>query len=253
MILFYFGEDTFTLNQEIKNLKEKFAKDYGRGGLEEFFLNKDLDDAQLKNRLVEILQNQGLFATRKLVILINFLDEINQFPDSEGYLLKEVEKADIELMFLQTESFDKRLKFYKALQKQADTHEFKIPTGQAMETRIKNYLHARNFAITAEALTEFINLLSGEGEEIPPDLWQVTAELEKLMLYKIPPAQIDQRGEIGILDVRSIVRPNIHYNVFSLTNLFAEGKTAQAVSLLEKMLGGGDLKSQSLQDRKSVV
>ena len=57
-------------------------------------------------------------------------------------------------------------------------------------------------------------------------------------------------GKIAFADVRDLVMPNISQNVFQLTNLFAEGRGREAVSLLEKMMSApqaSDLKSQTIQ------
>lgn len=245
MILFYYGEDTWTLEREIKNLKADFENKYSRSGIEELILQNQSDE-ELRSRLQESLESQGLFSTRKLVILKNFLGEINKSPLAEEYLLKKLPTVGetVEVVFEQSEDFDKRLKFYKALQKPVMVREFVVPAGRDLEVWIKNYLAAQNFEMPRDALVEFVNLLGGNTDEQLYDLWQVSQELEKLMLWTF------SQEIITADDVRAIVKPNITENIFSLTNLFAEGKTGEAMRLLEKMIGDGpaaELKTQFIQ------
>ena len=241
MIHLYYGRDTFSLDLEIKKLKDSFPKT----GIEELVLQNQTD-GELRGKLQESLESQGLFSTSKLVILRNFLASIHKLPVTEAYLsaaLKGVSK-EITVVFVQDESCDKRLKFYKSLQKLAQVREFSVPTGKDLAVWIKNYLAAQSFEMETGALSEFINLLGADTEEELHDLWQVSQELEKLMLLKFADKKI------ATADVRAIVKPNISQNIFALTNLFAEGKAGEAVTLLEKMIGAGpvaELKTQFLQ------
>ena len=251
MIYFYYGSDTFTLSRELKNLKQNFP-----GMVEEIEIG-DFSDIDLKTRLTEVLQSQGLFSQDKLVFLKNFLGRIKDFPKSEEYLSNVIKNPSAAgLVFEQTDRFDKRLKFFKALQKSAEMRQFDIPTGPALEKWVENYLVYTGFKIEPLALREFVRLTSPEAvEENLYDLWQVANELEKLMLYHTPSSSppyqgVELVGVISLADVLAIVRPNVSQNVFALTNLFAEGRAAEAQRYLEILIGPGpaaDLKSQSIQ------
>lgn len=237
---FYYGEDTFTLGREIKTLKAGFA------GMVEELETGDLPDGELKNRLQEVLQNQTLFSKKKLVILKNFLAVSKSFPASEEYLTGIIagRLEEVTVVVIETDKFDKRLKFFKALQKAAQTREFNIPVGRDLENWIREYLGNQGFKIETAALGEFIRLLGQNEEERMYDLWQVSSELEKLMLL----AHAEKL--ITISHVREVVKPNISQNIFQLTNLFAEGKNREAMFLLEKMMSSSaaaELKTQTIQ------
>ena len=283
MIYLFYGEDSWTLAQELKNLKSQFALKYGMSGIEEMSLGKETD-SELTGRLRDALSSQGLFSTKKLLLLRNFLGALNKFPEAESYLAASMPKLseDITLVFLQTEDFDKRLKFYKGLQKLAKLKEFVMPQGTELKTWIINYLQAEGFVMEPDALAKFIELLGENTEETLYDLWQVSRELDKLMLLKStpslspsPPASPAGRqgggktedafplpssplvgearwggGIITKADVQEIVQPNIAKNLFTLTNMFAEGRSRDAVNFLEQMVESGpaaEIKTQSLQ------
>ena len=241
MVIFYYGEDTFTLAREIKKLKANFS-----GEIHEVSPNGAISDTALRGRLVEIFSNQGLFSSKKMVFLKNFVDQAKDFPKTEEYLLALAKNppADHELIFAEEESCDKRLKFFKALQKLAQTKEFNLLSYKNLEIWIESILKTEGFTIEPDAAITLGKLFGADEMETTYSLWQVNSELEKLMLFK------EQEKVIHAADVKELVKPNISHNVFSLTNLFAEGKGAEAMRLLEKMMGEGpasDLKSQSIQ------
>ncbi len=256
MILFFHGPDTFTLSREIKKIKSEFV------GLVEELEIGNTPDSELTIRLRETLESQGLFANKKLVVLKNFLGQLKNYPRSEEYLmgllstpsqspsprLRENEAGSDHggdyVIFEQTEKFDKRLKFFKTLQKEAQAKEFMIPSGTDLEIWVGNYLRNQGFTMEPEALAEFVNLMGRNEEESLYDLWQVSSELEKLMLFS------GEEKIIRITAVRVLVCPNISQNVFSLTNLFAEGRGAEAQKLLDDLMGSGpayELKTQTIQ------
>ena len=255
MIQLLYGEDTYSLSLEIKKQKSKFSF------VEELAIG-DLTDAQLKSRLVEILQSQGLFAAAKLVILKNFLTNIADYEQSAEYLLEFCGKpvSGTEVIFFQEEKADKRLKFFKALSKLANARELTIPVGNELQSWIENYLSDKGFKMENAAVTEFVSLLGQDEDERLFDLWQVAAELEKLMLLKSSPYSHEshythsnqgvegplrsREGEarekeeervIKVSDVKSVVKPNASQNIFRITNMFAEGNVAGAVRALEEI------------------
>ncbi len=235
MIYLFYGEDSFRLRQELKNLCAKVPAP------QELELSQESDDSSLRVQTQELWEGQGLFSPQKLVILRNFVNQIHKYPKTEAYLEKALPEthAKITVVFVQTESPDKRLRFFKKLQAVAKTLEFETPTGKALETWIKSRLRDEGSKIENAALAELQNRL-GEGYT----LWQVENELRKLLLFSITHKLITAEM------VRQAVARNINQNIFDLTNLVAEGKIAAAIRLLEEMVstaGTGGSKPQIIQ------
>jgi len=246
IIYFYYGEDSFTLNEEIKKLKDKFAAKYSAVGVEEVAVDKTDADRELAFRLKEIFESQGLFASSKLVIIWNFLNAVTKLSASEEFLAEAFTKMPphVNLVFAETGGFDKRLKFFKKLQKATVAKEFAMPAGAELAAWVKNFVSGKGYKIESDALKVFLDLMGEAKEEVLYDLWQVTNELEKLMLLVFESKLITKKN---VLDG---VSRNVNQNVFSITNLAAEGKTGQAVGFMENMLGrgkGADMKAQSIQ------
>lgn len=238
MIQFLYGEDTFTLALELRKLKASFLQKHKAAAVEEINITDDIADRDLRIKLHEVLEAQGLFAKEKLIIFRDVLDKIGQYSLSQEYLLGpsltppheggEEGGREVTVVFVQQEKFDKRSKFFKFLQKSAKAKEFALPREDKLKSWIREQLGTKGFEIEPSALAE----LTGRFGE-PYSLWQVTSELEKLMLY----SNIEKK--IGQNEVKDIIAPNLNYDVFSLTNAIAEGQATEAVKILEELVEEG--------------
>ena len=209
MLYFYYGADTYSLTAAAKELKAQYPL------VEELdFVRPESDSGggRREARLREVLQSQGLFARKKLVVLRGWTGEIGDIGE-----IGEIRDSDI--LFLETEMPDRRLKFFKWLVKNAESREFTAPAGAALEKWIREFAQNK---IENDAVKELIARI---GE--PQDLRQYAGELEKLMLY--------DSGKIEISNVRQLVSPNFHDDIFVVTNAFAEGRTGEAVGVLERL------------------
>ncbi|MDZ4244105.1 MAG: DNA polymerase III subunit delta, partial [Candidatus Doudnabacteria bacterium] len=109
-----------------------------------------------------------------------------------------------------------------------------------LETWIKNRLEKQRVKMEKSAIAKFLDLLQTDDEEEIYNLWQIVSELEKLILYS-------GGKNIAEGDVTKLVAPNISQNVFALTNLFAEGDSAQAIALLDDLVGRGQIAEERNQ------
>src|SRR3989344_7618276 len=218
MIHFYYGDDTYSISEKLRHLRRDFSAKHGQTSVEEYALNKAETDLGIKSRLRDLILSQGLFAEQKLIILRDFLADINKYPQTQEFLIETLNNfpSGIDVVFVQSDDFDGRLKFFKFLQKTAKSEEFPIPKLAALEKWIANYLKRFDFTIEKTALAEFVKLL-GDPEKLSYDLWQVASELEKLMLYVTPLTKGESQGTIGLAAVRQIVRRNLSVDVFTLT------------------------------------
>ena len=231
MLYFYYGADTYSLTAAAKELKAQYPL------VEELdFVRPESDSGggRREARLREVLQSQGLFARKKLVVLRGWTGEIGDIGE-----IGEIRDSDI--LFLETEMPDRRLKFFKWLVKNAESREFTAPAGAALEKWIREFAQNK---IENDAVKELIARI---GE--PQDLRQYASELEKLML-STPPAppilggentkssspKIGEEGRgITVEAVQSLVPRNFHDDIFAVTNAFAEGRTGEAVGVLERL------------------
>src|SRR3989344_2347999 len=235
MILLYYGEDTWSLNLELKKLKEQFLTSHPEGIIEEIVCGPELTDELLRQQLQQTLLNQGLFSKNKFVVIRGLLAEISDLKNSEAFLSETLQNLDNNtvVVFVEPENFDKRLKLFKKLQKIAQVKEFSVPRDKALVAWIRKRVADMGYEIAPDASSELINRL---GEQLT--LWQIENELQKLALYTA------QSQVITPSHVRELVAASVIYDVFALTNLVAEGSIAKAVALLEHMVTGNNLVEQ---------
>lgn len=241
MIHLWFGEDTFSILQELTALREKFVQKNSEAVIEDLEFSPETEDEDLRTNLQRLFGNQGLFSRNKMIILRNFLGEINQYPLAQDYLFQNLENFSPlhTLVFFEEELVDKRLKLFRQLQKIAKVKEFVVPVDKALKTWINQYLEKWGFKITEPGVE---NLLRRLGEDY--NLWQVDGELQKLILYSWSTKIIEGSA------VQQIVPQNITQNIFNLTDLVAQNQIPQALTLLEQMIGAvqtSDTKTQIIQ------
>ena len=242
MVYFFYGQDTFSLLEELKEFKEKWRADHPNAGIEELRVAASRSDQELRMWLQDHLESQGLFASEKMVVIYDCVNSLSKFVSTESYILSALDNQPLSttLIFVETEGVDKRRTAFKKLKKAATVREFAPMARAELEVWIKNRLQKQGAKIDKPAIAKFLDLLQTDDEEEIYNLWQIVSELEKLTIYS-------GGRNITEEDVAKLVAPNISQNVFALTNLFAEGKTAQAVRLLEDLVGRGSEASERNQ------
>jgi DNA polymerase III delta subunit len=240
-VYLFYGEDSLDLLREVQILRETFRQKYPQGVIEELSGSEGFTDESLRIRLQELLESRSLFADRKFLILRDFVDELNDCPKTGKYLLEVLPKLSktVEALFVEQEGTDKRLRFFKQLQKIAETKDFQIPSGSDLTSWIKNRLARDGYEIKPAAMADLVSRL---GEDY--DMWQVETELEKLILYRL-----DDKT-IGPQDVQKLGFRNISREIFGLTDLVANGQLQEAILLMEQMfqdVQASDVKSQPIQ------
>lgn len=219
MIVLFFGDDIFTLRQELYALRAKFFH------WEEVEAGGALSDRPLRQRLSEALVSQGLFVKTKLLILKNLLASQKDYPETVGYLEKTLSAIppELTLAIVERESFDKRTKLFRLLQKVAKVREFVPPVGDALVSWVKERLKAAKMQAEPGAVEMLL-------DRVGPDagLGQISAEFQKLGLYN--------SGRLDKELVSKIVPSTLKKTVFDLTNAVAEGRIAEAMATMEQVL-----------------
>lgn len=237
MIYFFYGDDSFSLLAALKSHQEKFLEKNPRGTIRQQEFTPDL------RQLREVIASQGLFASGKLVILRDFVNELNKYPAMEEYLSEIITgESSVEIIFAES-AVDRRLRFFKKLVKAAQSKQFSIPEGKALQEWIRSELARRGMSIEPAAMAK---LLQNLGEDY--DLWQVKNELDKLILYKSPSALSplvpsddgiggDEEGVITVSDIQKVASRNLTKNVFALTDSVGRGDLSAALKVFQELDG----------------
>lgn len=244
MLYFFYGEDDFSLSEELRRLREEFSRQNPRTSIEELKLSEDADDRTIRSKLQEFLESQGLFAGKKLVILREFVNLVDEFPLSQKYLTRALEAlpAGIDAVFTEIGKISNQAKLMSLLKKQkARVREFVIPRGSALGAWVGKYLADAGFSMTVTALKTFVTRLGGNF-----NLWRVKTELDKLMLLAWEKKTIDEDN------IRAIVPQNFDFIVFDLTNFLAEGRVREALTVLSHLLDFATATEQKSETLKII-
>jgi len=264
----YFGNDDFTISEEISREIESFEKKFG--GINVYKIDWQNDSFGKQDKLSQLqdgLMSGSLFSSNKMIILKNFLfssfvdknsDSDSQNKDKERQKDKnEIEKENIilkytkdpkqsiEVFFIEKGAQDKRGKIYKEflnLEKCgiAEIREFFIPAGFQFD----KWIEKRAIKLGGKIKKGAVNVLAislGKGltqkdkknKAIQSfDLWEVNNEIEKLISYC-------WGREITEKDVELLVNSKIDMNIFNLIDSIGLKNKSKSVFLLSSQIEKG--------------
>ncbi|MCK5084479.1 MAG: DNA polymerase III subunit delta [Candidatus Pacebacteria bacterium] len=257
----YFGEDDFTIAEEIKKEKEDFEKRSGSINVHEVNWNdQNLSKDEKMGKLQDGLMSGSLFSSDKLLIIKNSLfslsrkkkededkEESNESVDEKDELIFKYLKnpqEEIKIFFIE-EGLDKRKKIYKELVKLersglAEIKEFDVPADFRFENWIKNRIEKSGGNIEKDALNIFaISLGKGLAQKNRSgkmnqayNLWEASNEIGKLINY------CNER-KIKKEDIELLVKSKVDMNIFNLIDNISSKNKAKAILLLNKQLEEG--------------
>ena len=267
----FFGEDDFTIAEEIKSEKEKFEKEFKNAEICEIdWNNENLGEQEKMARLQNGLMANSLFGSDKLLIVGNVLfsrntPHPNPLPKGEGVansippdnnkktesgkekiILKYLEdpQENIKVFFVEN-NIDKRKKIYKEIVKleksnKAEIREFLIPVNFQFDNWIKKTVEKSGGKIKKETISALaISLGRGLAQKDKNkkiiqsyNLWEAKSEIEKLISY------CDGR-EITENDVGLLVKSKVDTNIFNLIDKISSKNKRTAVSLLNEQIDKG--------------
>ncbi|MEA1936523.1 MAG: DNA polymerase III subunit delta [Patescibacteria group bacterium] len=263
-IYLYFGEDDFTIAEEIKKAKESFEKEFKNAEISEIDWNDgNLNEQEKMARLQNGLMANSLFGIDKLLIIKNTLfskksesayelkPELrnSEFQSSDGkekIVLKYLEnpRENIKVFFVEN-NLDKRKKIYKEIVKlekfkRAEVKEFLTPANFQFDNWIKETVKKSGGKIEREAVNALaISLGKGlqqkdKNKKIVQsyNLWEAKSEIEKLVSY------CDDK-EITKEVVGLLVKSKVDMNIFSLIDSIGSKNKRKAVNLLNEQIDEG--------------
>ncbi len=228
MIIFLYGQDSYSLIQYVNQLVERYRKKYP----ESFDLHKlDLEEDN-PDEIRNAIKSYSFFKQIKFIVVKNplakaaFLEKtIKENDASKG--------KDTVLLLYQNESGEelkkKNQKFFELLKKDAQLKEFKPPTTQAAGKFASANLAKHKIAIKKETLSKLI-------KETGPDFWRLKNELDKITSF----AKEENKKDIGEEDVAKLINFKIDHNIFNIIDA-AFSNQGKALILFDDYLAqGGD-------------
>lgn len=224
-VYFFYGEEDFDIENEIKKLKKNLDKNFLEMSFKTFNNPKFPD-------LISILRTQPMMFG-KMLIIINCLDYFSKtFEDKE---MKEIEKAiednneNLDIVFVAElprgdgKKLDSRKKFFKLLSKQNAKECAVIPTYKTaeLEGRITKLAKEKGIKLDKEGMTALIS-------QIGNNLRQIDKELDKLKLFAYP------KDIVTASMVREICISN--EDLFAFSDFLMENRKDKALLEYRKLL-----------------
>lgn len=261
-IHFWFGEDDFSISEELGKRKANFTKKYGGMNIYEIDWKYDGADEREKMSRIQIgLSSDSLFSSNKLLILKNVLsaskkkkekgssdDEMDEDKGSakDDMILKYLAKPkdSIELFLVEGE-VDQRKKTYKELirlEKKgiAEMEEFLLPVDDSFDKWLLQRIEKNGGKIKKDALS-MLSVALGKGfsqrdrnRKVAQlyNLWEADNEIDKLVNYA-------DDGEITKENIELLVHSKIDMNIFSLTDCISQKNKKKAILLLNMQIEKG--------------
>ncbi len=232
MLLFLYGADTYRTREKLNGILGKYAADIKKGAVElKKFDASDLDFFELK----DAIEITPLFCAKKIIVMRGACSaEENLKVKLAGYLPVLEKSKDLIIFF--DEKTDGRDKFFKDLKKRAKSQEFdlleSLEVKKWIDAKIKDLSLKMKIAIiikpdAKEALVNFIGA----------DLWQMEAELEKLILYKTS-GGAEEKAIIEFSDLEILVKAQLKPYIFKTLDAVAAKNKKEALRLLHEHLSG---------------
>jgi DNA polymerase III delta subunit len=257
MIIFIYGQDSFSGQEKVRELKQKFLTEIDVHGNSLVFADgMTLTLAKLN----ELIATDSLFVKKRMLIvenifvnkdkelfapLVKYLQEkaesstIMIFVDYN--IIRQEQKGKVSILQRDATGNEKALnkeqkELYNFLSKQKFVQHFGPLPGPELTTWVKNHCQRQNAKITYQAIQLLISL-TGDN------LWMLNNEIEKLVHYKFGqrPKEIGEDDPVIIEpgDVDSMVNGDLDENIFALTDALGSKNKAQAVKLLSEQIRSG--------------
>lgn len=217
----FYGEDTFSLEEKVKNLVKKFIEVHSDLNI------SNLDGAAMTlENYTAAVSTPSFFGTKKLIVIKNFMAE-NKNNDLKKGIAKILDKIPetSTVLFVEQGLPDKRSSLFKKLnqpklaQKFDPLPPFKI--GAWIEEKVKE-----EGGTISSAAKEKLALFVG------PNLWRLDNEIKKLVLYT--------KGTIDAEDVEKMVCAENNSSIFNYIDALAERNTTRALSILGALIASGE-------------
>lgn len=232
MIIFLYGEDGFRSREKVKELSSAYLEKNPSSGLFDFDFDEDKGD--MVRDVVQSLEEYGLFATKKLVIIRRLLDASESVRGRmDEFLQKNIKSIEADkdrvVIFWEEKMPKKTNTLFKLLDKHVVKKQvFERLQGARLEQWIIHRIHLLNSKMSIER--QAILLLVSEMSD---DLFALENELCKLVDFC-------ESNIIRESDVRIFVEQSVRSTVFEALEALSSGNRSRSLELFEEQFAKGE-------------
>lgn len=217
MIKLIYGHDDYAIEAELAKIAESNPaelKYIEPDGVPDFMANLSSSSFFNEKRVFIARGIMNSLSEKQLELLTESLTNLDKNTD---------------VIFVE-ESKPKSVKTLNLIKKVGEVKEYVVPKSLNLTNFIKEKVADEGGTIAplaAERLASFVG----------PDLWQLTEEIKKLVLYKTTEKGTE---EIQTADVELLTHANFEATIFELTDAMAAKNSRKAASLINSFLSEGE-------------
>jgi len=234
MLIFLYGQDTYRSRQELKKIVGEY-KEANPDWIDLVRIDADDKEIEIFQALRQTVDTVSMFSQKKLIIIerISEIDSNIQKEIVEFLKSRNIEKNDeINLVFWDEEA-DNKSELIGHLKSKAKCEEFELLKGAQLRDWIKNYVTTQGGSIDVRAIDKLI-------EYIGNDLWRLSNEINKLIIYKMEDVRRPTSQVIAVADIELLIKPEIDLNIFNLVDAIGYKNKAKAMTLFNQHLENGE-------------
>lgn len=224
MIKLFCGQDTYSLNRELKKIEASFAiANFG-----DMNIQKLDGQALTHNDFVRSVSAMPFLAQKRLLIINNFLRDGDQAL--RDYIAENLAKLpnSSEVILVEEGDVNKSLGLYKKLQKLGAVVDFPLRKGYELEKWLAELAKEKNVPIKMPAIKKLIATAGNNS-------FRLTNELEKLDLFRLAKKQ----PEISETDIDEMVQSENDQNIFDFIDALGARNSKLALQYLHNLFASG--------------
>lgn len=222
MIIFLYGEDSYGINQKVKEIIKGYeAKNPSGFNLANFdFAESGLND------FFELVKASSLILEKRLIVLKN-ISKTDQDSVLEIFKSQNLSsRDDIILLIVCLGDFEKGKLLEYLIKKPNQSQNFKPPKEYEVKSWARQFSNSMEVDLTGEALDFLISNCNF-------DLWRIDSEIRKLADFSA------SGGKVKVISkpqVEELIVANLNYKIFSLTDALAKKDRKKALEALDVLL-----------------
>jgi len=224
MLLFLYGEDDYRLKEKLKAIKKRYLDAAATEANLSVLRAEEVSDFE---KIKEDIRAMPFLAKQRMIILENFLTQASKdLQEKLKDYLDEVPETSIVVFVEEGIPNEKNILFQKLQKIAKKIWIFNILKPFELEKWVRDKAIERKGRIDPQA----VKILASY---VGPDLWQMSAEIEKLILYK-------GKDLIKPADVDLLVKAKLDNNIFNLVDALGNRELKKAGRKLEELLKSGE-------------
>lgn len=223
MLIFFYGEDSYSSSQRIKQLKGRARAADPSGMNTTVFDMENFDWTVIK----KTIESAPFLAKKRLVVICDLLAKGKKEAKEKmtDYLKKNKISETSYVVFWEREQLDEKRALFKFLVNKADQSEkFELFEGIKLNHWIEKIVTNLKGKINKGAIDLLATYVGG-------DLWRMRQEIEKLVLYKDGADKTITED-----DIKNLVKAALDENIFNFSDAIALKNQKLALKLLHDQL-----------------